>query len=60
MYMIVHLLLGQEVVQTPGANGMKSIAYKIVKKNNMIISKTELSRDSYNPIAKVVKTGSKK
>jgi len=50
---------GQEVVQTAGANGVKSIAYKIVKKNNLIISKTELSRDSYNPITKVVKTGSK-
>ena len=29
---------GQEVVKTAGANGAKSIAYKIVKKNNKIIS----------------------
>ena len=50
---------GQEVVKTAGANGAKSIAYKIVKKNNKIISKTVLSTDSYNPMTKVIQTGSK-
>lgn len=51
---------GQEVVQTPGANGAKSIAYKITKKNGRIISKDVLSEDSYNPMTRVVKTGDRK
>lgn len=50
---------GQEVVETLGANGAKSIAYKIVKKNGIAISKTVLSEDRYNPITKVIRTGSK-
>ena len=50
---------GQEVVQTNGANGVKSKAYRIVKKNGRVISKDILSEDSYNPMAKVIKTGSK-
>ena len=51
---------GQEIIQTGGANGAKSIAYKIVKKNGRILSKTVLSEDNYNPMTKVIKTGSKK
>lgn len=54
------LAKGQEVVQVKGANGAKSIAYKITKKNGKIISKEILSEDSYNPMKRVVKTGSKK
>lgn len=50
---------GQEVIQTGGANGAKSISYKIIKQNGRVISKTELTRDSYNPMTKVVRTGSK-
>ena len=50
---------GQEVVEAIGANGAKSIAYKITKKNGRIISKDVLSEDSYNPMAKIIKTGSK-
>lgn len=50
---------GQEVVQSWGANGAKSIAYKTIKKNGKVVSKTELSRDSYNPMVKVIRTGSK-
>lgn len=50
---------GQEVVQTNGANGVKSKAYRIVKKNGRVISKDVLSEDSYNPMLRVVKTGSK-
>lgn len=54
-----NLLENQEIVKTYGANGAKSIAYKTVKKNGRVISKTELSRDSYNPMTKVIRTGSK-
>ncbi|MCI8518804.1 MAG: hypothetical protein HFJ51_01405 [Clostridia bacterium] len=50
---------GQEYVETWGANGAKSIAYKTIKKNGAIISKTVLSEDSYNPMVKIIKTGSK-
>ncbi len=49
----------KEVVTAMGANGAKSIAYKTVKKNGVIISKTILSEDSYNPMTKVIKTGTR-
>lgn len=49
----------QEIIETYGANGAKSITYKIKKKNGRIISKDVLSEDSYNPMTKVVKTGSR-
>ena len=49
----------EEVIQALGANGAKSIAYKIIKKNGAIISKTVLSEDSYNPMTRIVKTGDK-
>lgn len=42
-----------------GANGAKSIAYKITKRKGKIISKDVLSEDNYNPMTKIVKTGSK-
>lgn len=51
---------GEEFVQTYGANGAKSIAYKVTKKNGRTISKEILSKDSYNPMTKVIKTGSNK
>lgn len=50
---------GQEVIQTGGANGIKSKAYKIVKKNGRVLSKEVISEDSYNPMTKVIRTGSK-
>lgn len=49
----------EEYVQTMGANGAKSIAYRIIKKNGKILSKTVLSEDSYNPMTKVIRTGNK-
>ena len=51
---------GQEVIEVQGANGAKSIAYKITKKDGIVISKTILSEDRYNPMTKVIRTGSKK
>lgn len=50
---------GQEVVKTGGANGIKSKAYKIVKKNGRVLSKEVISEDSYNPMTKVIRTGTK-
>lgn len=49
----------KEVVQAIGANGAKSKAYKTIKKNGVVISKTVLSEDSYNPMTRVIKTGDK-
>lgn len=51
---------GQEVVQQSGAEGAKSITYKIVKYNGMVISKTVLSTDSYSAMERIIKRGTKK
>lgn len=50
---------GQEKVSQYGANGCKSITYKIVKKNGVEISKTVLSTDTYKPMNKIIKRGTK-
>lgn len=42
-----------------GVNGYKSEAYRILKLNGQIISKTLLSKDSYNPLQRVVEIGTK-
>ena len=47
----------EEIVDTIGANGAKSIAYKTVMKNGVIVSKTVLSEDSYNPMTRTIRTG---
>lgn len=49
--------VGEEVVESWGANGAKSIAYITKKKNGRVISSEVLSEDSYNPMNKIVKTG---
>lgn len=51
---------GQEEVESSGANGAKSITYKVTKKNGTVIKKEVLSEDTYNPMVRVVRTGSKK
>ncbi|MDE5830644.1 MAG: hypothetical protein K2H53_03015 [Clostridia bacterium] len=35
------------------------MTYKVVKKNGRILSKTVLSEDSYNPMTRVIRTGSR-
>lgn len=42
-----------------GVNGYKSEAYRILKLNGQIITKTLLSKDSYNPLQRVVEKGTK-
>ena len=49
----------EEVVEKIGANGAKSIGYKTIMKNGIVISKSILSEDSYNPMTRVVRTGDK-
>ncbi len=51
---------GEEVVESSGANGAKSITYKVTKKNGAVLKKEVLSEDTYNPMVRVVRTGSKK
>lgn len=48
---------GKEVVQQAGSNGRKVEAYKVVKLNGQVISRTLLSRDTYNAMKKIVRVG---
>lgn len=57
--MIAILKMGKKLSKHIGANGAKSITYKVVKKNGRILSTTILSEDSYNPMTKVIRTGSR-
>jgi len=51
---------GEEEIKQYGANGAKSVTYKIVKQNGIIVSRTLLSSDTYSALERIVKTGSKK
>lgn len=42
-----------------GVNGYKSEAYRILRLNGKVISKTLLSKDSYNPLERIVEQGTK-
>lgn len=47
-----------KVIQS-GSNGCKAVAYRILKKNGEMISKTLLSQDTYNPHNKIIAVGTK-
>lgn len=51
---------GKEVVEQAGYNGCKSEAYRILKLNGKVVSKTLLSRDTYDPMQRIVRRGTKK
>ena len=51
---------GVEVIDQSGSNGYKSITYKITKQNGILISKTVLSEDTYSPLERIIKKGTKK
>ena len=51
------LASGQQVVEQTGVNGCKTVTYKYLLLNGSIISKTEISRDTYSPINKIVRVG---
>ena len=51
---------GKEIVEQSGYNGCKSEAYRILELNGKIVSKTLLSRDTYDPMQKIVRIGTKK
>lgn len=54
------LPIGVENIVVNGSNGYKSEAYKILKLNGKIISKTLLSKDSYHSLAREIERGTKK
>lgn len=51
---------GETKVIENGSNGTKVEAYKIVKENGEVVSRTLLSKSSYTPTTKVVRVGTKK
>ena len=51
---------GQQVVKSNGSNGKKSVAYKVLKLNGVVVSRTLLSQDTYNPMQRIVRVGTKK
>lgn len=53
------LAKGQTKVLQSGSNGCKSVAYRILKQNGEVVSKTLLSQDTYNPHNKIVVVGTK-
>ena len=51
---------GKEVVEQSGYTGCTSETYKILKQNGEVISKTLLSKDTYDPMTRIVRRGTKK
>ena len=51
---------GKEIVEQYGIEGAKSITYKIVKYNGMVVSKTVLSTDTYSALERIIRRGTKK
>lgn len=50
---------GKEVVEQTGSNGCKSEAYRILKLNGKVVSQTLLSKDTYSPMQRIVRRGTK-
>lgn len=46
----------EEIVQY-GANGAKSETYKIIKYNGIVVSKEQISSDTYSPLERIIKKG---
>ena len=53
------LAKGQTKVIESGSNGCQSVCYRILKQNGTVVSKTLLSKDTYNPHNKIVAVGTK-
>lgn len=51
---------GEEVVEQSGYTGCTSEAYKILKLNGEVVSKTLLSKDTYDPMTRIIRRGTKK
>ena len=51
---------GTEKIKQLGANGIIVNTYKIVTKNNIIVSKELISKDTYNAMDRIILKGTKK
>lgn len=51
------LPVGKEVVEQKGANGCKSVTYKVLYLNGAAVSKKMLSSDRYNAMERVIRRG---
>ena len=51
---------GKEVVEQYGHNGCRSEGYRILKLNGKVVSQTLLSKDTYSPMERIVRKGTKK
>jgi vancomycin resistance protein YoaR len=51
------LSAGEEVVKQKGTNGLITETYKIVKLNGVVVSKTFLSKDTYNAMDRIIRRG---
>lgn len=51
------LAAGQTKVIESGSNGCRSVAYRVLKQNGAVVSKTLLSTDTYNPHNRIVAVG---
>lgn len=51
------LPVGKQVVQQAGHNGSKVEAYKVLKLNGQVVSRTLLSKDTYNAMKRIVRVG---
>lgn len=47
---------GQEVIERYGEDGSTSETYKTVLQNGIVISKDIISRDTYSPLSKIIRT----
>ncbi len=50
---------GKEVVEQYGSNGCRSEAYRILKLNGKVVSQDLLSKDTYKPLERIVRRGTK-
>ena len=50
---------GEEVVEQSGYTGCTSEAYRILKLNGTVVSKTLLSKDTYDPMTRIIRRGTK-
>ena len=51
---------GKEVVEQSGYTGCTSETYRIIKLNGEVVSKTLLSKDTYDPMTRIIRRGTKK
>ena len=55
-----YLEQGEEKIKQYGANGAKSVTYKIIEEDGVIISKDIISNDVYSPLERIIIKGNKK